>query len=115
MGMIAKLLNEAEAGLSPLQDKLQRLGVKLGVASLAISIVVYIVGVSLSRKADPSSNQSPFLQMLLVAVSLTVAAVPEGLPAAVTITLALGMRRMVQKDALIRNLHSVWNYVFCFR
>lgn len=59
------------------------------------------------RGADPRSSSPVWLQMLLVAVSLTVAAVPEGLPVAVTITLAIGMREMVRRNALIRNLHSV--------
>jgi Ca2+-transporting ATPase len=95
MGTIATLLNEAESGASPLQEKLQRLGVKLGLVSLAISAVVFIVGAILNRKPEPDSDQNVFLQLLLLSVSLTVAAVPEGLPAAVTITLALGMRRMV--------------------
>ena len=107
VGGIAHLLNTAGKGTSPLQQKLHSLGVKLGLASLAVSLVVFVVGVSTERGADPTSDQPVWLQMLLVAVSLTVAAVPEGLPAAVTITLAVGMRNMVKKHALIRDLRSV--------
>jgi Ca2+-transporting ATPase len=94
-------------GESPLSIKLESLGKKLGFASLGVSIIVFIVGVASGQGADPNSSQPVWLQMLLVAISLTVAAVPEGLPACVTITLAVGMRRMVAKNALIRNLKSV--------
>ena len=107
MGEVAHLLNTADKGESPLQGKLHALGIRLGLASIAISVVVFVVGVTTERGADPNSDQAIWLQMLLVAVSLTVAAVPESLPAAVTITLAIGMRNMVKKNALIRNLHSV--------
>lgn len=107
MGEIAHLLNTAESGGSPLQQKLHDLGVKLGLASVAVSLLVFVVGVSTDRGTDPTSSDPAWLQMLLVSVSLTVAAVPEGLPAAVTITLAMGMRNMVRKNALIRDLHSV--------
>jgi P-type Ca2+ transporter type 2C len=107
MGEIATLLAGAEKGGSPLQEKLQKMGVKLGLASILISVVVFIIGVTTERGADPADDNPVWLQMLLVAVSLTVASVPEGLPACVTITLAIGMRHMAEKNALIRNLHSV--------
>jgi Ca2+-transporting ATPase len=107
MGEIAHLLNTSERGMSPLQEKLHRLGVQLGMASIAVSLIVFIVGVTTERGTDPNNSDPAWLQMLLVAVSLTVAAVPEGLPACVTITLAMGMRRMALKNALIRELHSV--------
>lgn len=107
MGEIAKLLKTATSEPSPLQRKLARLGVRLGVCSIVVSIVVFIVGVTLERGVDPEDGNPAWLQMLLVAVSLTVAAVPEGLPTAVTITLAVGMERMAKKNAKIRSLHSV--------
>jgi len=107
MGEIAHLLKTAEAGQSPLQKKLGSLGVRLGLMSIAVSVVVFIIGVTTGRGTVPGDPNPRALQMLLIAVSLTVAAVPEGLPTCVTITLAIGMRRMLQKRALIRNLHSV--------
>lgn len=107
MGEIAHLLKTADKGMSPLQKKLHDLGTRLGIASICISIVVFVIGVATDRGTDRNSDQPVWLQMLLVAVSLTVAAVPEGLPACVTITLAIGMRKMVEKKALIRNLRSV--------
>lgn len=108
MGEIALLLKEADEELSPLHKKLHGLGVRLGLISIFCSVLVFIIGVTTGRGADPDDKSSPvWLQMLLVSVSLTVAAVPEGLPSCVTITLAVGMRNMVRKNALIRNLHSV--------
>eukprot|EP00474_Spongospora_subterranea_P005808 CRZ06266.1 hypothetical protein [Spongospora subterranea] len=107
MGKIAKLLNEAEAGLSPLQEKLEKLGKILGILSIMISVCILVIGILTERTPDPGSEQPYYLQMIIVAVSLVVAAVPEGLPAAVTITLAMGMQRMANKNAIIRRLHSV--------
>jgi Ca2+-transporting ATPase len=107
MGEIAELLKSAEEEMSPLNKKLHALGVRLGLASIFVSLLVFVIGVSSGRGSDPHNSNPVWLQMLLVAVSLTVAAVPEGLPACVTITLAIGMQHMVQKHALIRNLHSV--------
>lgn len=107
MGEIAHLMNTATKGASPLQEKLDKLGVKLGLASILVSLIVFVVGVTSGRGATEDNMSDRVLEMLLVAVSLTVAAVPEGLPACVTITLAVGMKEMVKKNALIRNLHSV--------
>ncbi len=107
MGEIAHLLSTTDKGASPLQKKLQHLGFIIGVVSFIASIIVLIIGISTERGVDPYDDNPVWLQMLLVAVSLTVAAVPEGLPAAVTITLSVGMRRMVQRNAIIRRLRSV--------
>lgn len=114
VGRIFELIKKAKADKesgekSPLKEKLEKLGKKLGIASLAISLVVFVIGVSTNpcRGCDPDSDQPAWLQMLLVAVSLTVAAVPESLPVCVTLTLALGMRHMAKKKALVRRLLSV--------
>lgn len=98
IGMIATMLQSMEVEETPLQKRLQQLGKTLGYAALAVCGVVFAVGTLRGIAA---------LEMFLVAVSLAVAAVPEGLPAVVTITLALGMREMVQRNALIRRLSSV--------
>lgn len=106
MGLIASLMNNADETRSPLQIQLSRLGTQLAIYSFSLSLVVWIIGVSTGRGLDPYSSQDKFLQMTLVAVALTVAAVPEALPTMVTITLAMGMNRMSQRKALLRNLHG---------
>ncbi len=98
LGKIATLLQEVEHEATPLQRRLDQLGKTLGVAALTVCAGVFVVG--WLRGFDA-------LEMFLVAVSLAVAAVPEGLPAVVTITLALGMREMIHRNALIRRLSSV--------
>lgn len=110
MGKVSKMIANADSNESPLQMKLEALGQKLGLASVIISIAVFSIGMGTGNGGDPSqdrSKQPHWLQMLLIAVSLTVAAVPEGLPACVTITLAAGMGHMVEKKAFIKKLHSV--------
>ncbi len=98
IGLIAKLLQAVEDEQTPLQRRLDQLGKTLGWAALGISGLVFFLG--WLRGNDP-------LEMFLVAVSLAIAAVPEGLPAVVTISLALGMREMIDRNALIRRLSSV--------
>jgi len=98
IGMIARMLQLVQEEPTPLQQRLDRLGKGLGWAALAVCTLVFIIG--WARGYEP-------LDIFLVAVSLAVAAVPEGLPAVVTITLALGMREMIKRHALIRRLSSV--------
>lgn len=98
IGMIAAMLQAVHEEPTPLQRRLDQLGRGLGWAALAVCAVVFAFG--WARGVLP-------LEMFIVAVSLAVAAVPEGLPAVVTITLALGMREMIQRNALIRKLASV--------
>jgi Ca2+-transporting ATPase len=98
IGMIAAMLQSVEEETTPLQRRLDQLGKTLGGAALAVCALVFVVG--WLRGYNP-------LGMFLIAVSLAVAAVPEGLPAVVTITLALGMREMIKRHALIRRLASV--------
>jgi len=98
LGRIAQLLDEEVAEPTPLQQRLGKLGKILGVAAVAIVAVVFFIG--LWRGED-------LLEMFMVAISLAVAAVPEGLPAVVTIVLALGVTRMSRHRAIIRKLPAV--------
>ncbi|MGE5221985.1 MAG: cation-translocating P-type ATPase [Omnitrophica WOR_2 bacterium] len=98
IGMIATMLQSVENEPTPLQRRLDQLGKMLGWAALAVCALVFLVG--WLRGSNP-------LDMFVLAVSLAIAAVPEGLPAVVTISLALGMREMIKRHALIRRLSSV--------
>ncbi|MFQ5488059.1 MAG: cation-translocating P-type ATPase, partial [Gammaproteobacteria bacterium] len=96
-GRIAHLTQTVGEEITPLQHKLARLGKQLGIYSVAVSIVVAVVGWLLGK---------PLLEMFISGVSLAVAVVPEGLPAVVTISLALGVRAMVRRRALLRRLQA---------
>ncbi len=98
LGLIAQMIQEEENEDTPLQKKLSQMGKWLGIAALAICAVVFLVGVIEGRD---------ILMMFMTSVSLAIAAVPEGLPAIVTICLALGMREMIKRHALIRKLPAV--------
>jgi len=98
IGLIATMLQMVENEPTPLQRRLDAVGKTLGWAALAICAAVFLVG--WMRGFNP-------LDMFLIAVSLAIAAVPEGLPAVVTISLAMGMREMIKRNSLIRRLSSV--------
>lgn len=98
LGHIAGLLQHSEPEPTPLQRRLAELGKVLVLVCLAIVVVIF--SLQLVRGGE-------LLETLLVSVSLAVAAVPEGLPAVVTLTLALGLQRMVKRNALVRKLPSV--------
>ena len=98
MGKIANLLESAEEGKTPLQEKLAKLGKYLGVVALAACAIIFVIG--LINDIEP-------LDIFMTAVSLAVSAIPEGLPAIVTIVLSIGVQRMVSKNAIIRRLPAV--------
>ena len=98
MGKIANLLDNEEDSQTPLQQKLAQLGKYLGIVALAACGVIFVVGII---------NQIPPLEIFMTAVSLAVSAIPEGLPAIVTIVLSIGVQRMVKRNALIRRLPAV--------
>lgn len=98
MGKIAGLLEEEEGSATPLQKKLAQLGRSLGIMALAACLVIFLVGLL---------NGIPALEIFMTAVSLAVSAIPEGLPAIVTIVLSIGVQRMVSKNAIIRRLPAV--------
>lgn len=98
MGQIAGLLEGTENTQTPLQLKLAQLGKYLGVMALAACAVIFVIGLL---------NGIPLLEIFMTAVSLAVSAIPEGIPAIVTIVLSIGVQRMVKKNALIRRLPAV--------
>jgi len=98
IGQIATMLQAVEEGDTPLQKRLDSFGRTLGWVSLVISGLIFVQG---------TFSGTPALDMFIIAVSLAIAAVPEGLPAVVTITLALGMQEMIARNALVRKLSSV--------
>jgi Ca2+-transporting ATPase len=117
IGMIAQMLQSYEEEPTPLQRRLDELGRSLGMAALAICAAIFILGIL--RDTQPAmifsdgilaylrAHQVKIVDLFMTAVSLAIAAVPEGLPAVVTICLALGMQRMVKRHALIRKLTAV--------
>ncbi|MEG1519745.1 MAG: calcium-translocating P-type ATPase, PMCA-type [Clostridia bacterium] len=98
IGKIAKLLDTADSGTTPLQKKLAHLGKILGFVALGICAVIFAIGLFTGMG---------WLEIFMTSVSLAVAAIPEGLPAIVTIVLALGVQRMVKQNAIIKNLPAV--------
>ena len=105
IGHIATMLQSVEVEQTPLQRKLEQLGKTLGIGALVVCGLVFAIGVWRHDPAQPLGEA--MIEMFMVAISLAVAAVPEGLPAVVTISLALGMQKMIDRHALIRKLSSV--------
>jgi Ca2+-transporting ATPase len=97
-GKIAQLLQTVETGKTPLQENLDRVGHLL--ARFAVAVVVLIVGLGIFRG-------QPFLEIFIFGIALAVAVVPEALPAVVTISLAIGVQRMIKRNVLIRHLPAV--------
>jgi len=97
-GKIAKMLQDVESGKTPLQQNLDKVGTVL--ARAALVVVAIIVALGLMRG-------QPFVEMLIFGIALAVAVVPEALPAVVTISLAIGVQKMVKRNALIRRLPAV--------
>ncbi len=98
VGKIADIINNSEEGETPLQVKLNKLGKTLGIAALVICAFIFGIGILYGK--DP-------IHMFMSAVSLAVAAIPEGLPAVSTIVLAIGVQRMVKKNAIVKRLPAV--------
>lgn len=98
MGKIAGLLEGEEQGQTPLQQKLAHLGKYLGILALAACAIIFVVGLT---------SGIPAMEVFMTAVSLAVSAIPEGLPAIVTIVLSIGVQRLAAKNAIIRRLPAV--------
>ena len=116
LGLIATMLQNVETEETPLQRRLDQLGKSLSIASLFLVAIVFIValinyteigGLFTGPLAYLKEYAAEITEVFIIAVSLAIAAVPEGLPAVVTISLALGMREMIKRHALIRKLASV--------
>ncbi len=98
VGKIANIINNTEETQTPLQIKLNKLGKTLGIVALIICVIIFIIGIIYGK--EPT-------HMFMTAVSLAVAAIPEGLAAVSTIVLAIGVQRMVKKNAIVKKLPSV--------
>jgi len=116
LGLIAEMLSNVESEETPLQRRLDELGKTLSILSLILVAVVFIVALFNYTDTNlmfshPGEYFAEFggeiTEVFIIAISLAIAAVPEGLPAVVTISLALGMREMIRRHALIRKLSSV--------
>ena len=98
VGKIAGMINSTEKQQTPLQQKLDKLGKTLGIAALVICVVIFILGILQGKE---------IISMFMTAVSLAVAAIPEGLVAVSTIVLAIGVQKMVKKNAIVKRLPAV--------
>jgi Ca2+-transporting ATPase len=98
VGHIARMIMEDETPMTPLQKRLSKTGKVLGTAAMIICAAIFVMGLL---------KQLPIFDMFMTSVSLAVAAIPEGLPAIVTIMLSLGVQRMAKKNAVIRKLPAV--------
>lgn len=105
VGKIATMLNNADETDTPLKENLNHLGKILTIMILAICVIVFVVGMFTKQGTEPMN--ALLIDMFLVAVSLAVAAIPEGLPAIVTIILALGTQTMAKHKAIVRKLPAV--------
>ncbi len=98
VGKIANLIAEEKETATPLQQKLSKLGKILAVVAIALCVVIFIVG---------RIEGMPVMEIFMISISLAVSAIPEGLPAIVTIVLSLGVQRMVKRNAIIKKLPAV--------
>lgn len=116
IGRIAEIVQTTEEEMTPLQKRLEKFGGQLGIGILIICGIVFIseiaespelLGMLSSMKVVEFLSSQHLIELFLISVSLAVAAIPEGLPAVITITLALGVQRMVRRNAIVRKLHAV--------
>ena len=98
VGHIAKLIIEDESPQTPIQQKLEQVGKTLGIVCIAICVAIFLIGLL---------KKIPAVEMFMTSIGLAVAAIPEGLPAIVTIMLSIGVTKMAKKNAIIRKLPAV--------
>lgn len=106
IGKITEMVKSAEQQMTPLQQRLDRFGKKLGIAVIVICVIVLLV-IGVKEYVASGFSWKIVLDALLVAVALAVAAVPSGLPAVITIALSVGVKKLLEKKALVRKLASV--------
>ncbi|MDE7454940.1 MAG: HAD-IC family P-type ATPase, partial [Clostridia bacterium] len=109
LGKIAGMLADTQDSLTPLQQKLKQLSKVIGIVCLAVCFAVLIIGFvkGVKRMSQGDTLTSVFIDVLLTSVSLAVAAIPEGLPAVVTVVLAKGIEKMASKNAVVKRLTAV--------
>ena len=98
IGTIAKLLDEDEGLETPLKQKLNKIGKALSILGIVISILIFIIGLMHGKN---------LIDILMIAISLAISVIPEGLPATVTVVMAIGVQRMAEKKALVKQLPAV--------
>ena len=106
IGKIAEMISSFEEQSTPLQEKLAAFGKVLGLLCLVVCAIVFVLGIYQGYR-DGHLTTDEVTLLFMTAVSLAVAAIPEGLPAVVTIVLAIGMQRMVKKNSIVKKLHAV--------
>lgn len=98
VGKIAQMINEVQDKQTPLKKKLNSLGKTLALLASIICVIIFLIGVSTGKSV---------LSMLITAISLAVAAIPEGLPAVATIVQAMGVKKLVSKNAIVKKMPAV--------
>ncbi|MEM3555120.1 MAG: calcium-transporting P-type ATPase, PMR1-type [Candidatus Micrarchaeia archaeon] len=116
IGKIAEIIQVTEEELTPLQKRLEKFGEQVGIGILIICGIVFIseiiespdlMEMIYSMRIAEFLGSAHLIELFLISVSLAVAAIPEGLPAVITITLAMGLQRMVRRNSIVRKLHAV--------
>jgi Ca2+-transporting ATPase len=104
IGNIANLLNEVEDEMTPLQKKIDKLGKQLGIVSVIVVLVIFVVGILYNILGI---TEFEIIDLFMVSVTLAVAAIPEGLPTVITVVLSIGMRKMAKQNAIVKELNAV--------
>ena len=107
LGKIATMLSETKSETTPLQKSMAKLGKTLALLALGITFIIFAITIIEAYTIDGHASFEDWKEALLTSVALAVAAIPEGLPAIITIVLALGMQNLVKKNAIIRTLPAV--------
>jgi potassium/sodium efflux P-type ATPase len=106
-GRCGGLLPDTSSGMTPLQASLQRLSMLIGALAIFVCVAVFIVGLALGTENPNNAKMAGWMYMVLVSITLTVAAIPEGIPLCVTISLSSGCSAMVSRNVLVRRIAAV--------
>ena len=107
IGNIATLLNNVDDEMTPLQKKIDKLGKQLGLISIFVVVLIFAIGIFRIGFDNLGDSSEEILALFMISVTLAVAAIPEGLPTVITVVLALGMRKMAAKNAIVKELSAV--------